>query len=202
MRKPNLLFLYKFVKYNIMYSFYGTWPWYVSGFLIAAVMLTLIYFGKNFGMSSNLRTMCSALGAGKSAEFFRFDWKAQRWNLTVVLGAMLGGFIATHYMSDGSGVNLNPKTVTELQQMNIDAPEGKLLPDALTSSEALQDPKILAILLVGGLLVGFGTRYAGGCTSGHAISGLSNLQLPSLIAVIGFFIGGLIMSWLLLPLIF
>lgn len=185
-----------------MYSFYGTWPWYVSGFLIGAVMLMLIFFGKNFGMSSNLRTMCSALGAGKSAEFFRFDWKAQRWNLTVVLGAVLGGFIATHYMSDGSGVNINPKTIVELQQMNIDAPEGKLLPNALTSPEALQDPKILGILLIGGLLVGFGTRYAGGCTSGHAISGLSNLQLPSLIAVIGFFIGGLVMSWLLLPLIF
>jgi uncharacterized membrane protein YedE/YeeE len=185
-----------------MYSFYGTWPWYVSGFLIGAVMLMLIYFGKNFGMSSNLRTMCSALGAGKSAEFFRFDWKAQRWNLTVVLGAVLGGFIATHYMSDGSGVNINPKTIIELQQMNIDEPQGKLLPNALVGPEALQDPKILAILLIGGLLVGFGTRYAGGCTSGHAISGLSNLQLPSLIAVIGFFIGGLIMSWLLLPLIF
>ena len=185
-----------------MYSFYGTWPWYVSGFLIGAVMLALIFFGKNFGMSSNLRTMCSALGAGKNTEFFRFDWKAQRWNLVVVLGAMIGGFIATHYLSDGSGVAINPKTVIELQQMNIDAPNGKLLPDALTSADAIQSPKILAILLIGGLLVGFGTRYAGGCTSGHAISGLSNLQLPSLIAVIGFFIGGLVMSWLLLPLIF
>lgn len=185
-----------------MYSFYGTWPWYISGFLIAAVMLTLILFGKSFGMSSNLRTMCSALGAGKSAEFFRFDWKAQRWNLVVILGAALGGYIATHYMSDGTGVNLNPKTVTELQQMNIDAPDGKLIPDAFVSPEALQSPKILAILLIGGILVGFGTRYAGGCTSGHAISGLSNLQLPSLIAVIGFFIGGLAMSWIILPLIF
>ena len=184
-----------------MYSFYGTWPWYISGLLIGAVMLSLILFGKNFGMSSNLRTMCSAMGAGKTAEFFNFDWKTQRWNLTVVLGAMLGGFIATHYLSDGSGVNLNPQTVVELRQMNIDEPQGKLLPDALTSPEALQSPKILAILLIGGILVGFGTRYAGGCTSGHAISGLSNLQLPSLIAVIGFFIGGLIMSWLLLPLI-
>ncbi|RYJ44341.1 YeeE/YedE family protein [Flavobacterium beibuense] len=184
-----------------MYSFYGTWPWYISGLLIGAVMLSLILFGKNFGMSSNLRTMCSAMGAGKTAEFFNFDWKSQRWNLTVVLGAMLGGFIATHYLSDGSGVNLNPQTVVELRQMNIDEPQGKLLPDALTSAEALQSPKILAILLLGGILVGFGTRYAGGCTSGHAISGLSNLQLPSLIAVIGFFIGGLIMSWLLLPLI-
>ena len=164
-------------------------------------MLALIYFGKNFGMSSNLRTMCTVLGAGKNCDFFKFDWKTQRWNLTVVIGAMIGGFIATQYLSDGSGVKLNPQTVVELRQMNIDEPEGKLLPDALVSPEALQSPKILAILLVGGLLVGFGTRYAGGCTSGHAISGLSNLQLPSLIAVMGFFIGGLIMSWLLLPLI-
>jgi uncharacterized membrane protein YedE/YeeE len=185
-----------------MYSFYGTWAWYVAGPLLGLIMLLLIYFGKTFGMSSNLRTLCTVMGAGKKTEFFRFDWKSQRWNLVVVLGAMLGGFIATHYLSDGSGVNINPNTITELQQMNIDAPQGKLIPDALSSAEALQSPKILAILLIGGLLVGFGTRYAGGCTSGHAITGLSNLQLPSLIAVIGFFIGGLIMSWLLLPLIF
>lgn len=186
-----------------MYSFYGTWPWYISGLMIAGVMLSLIYFGNNFGMSSNLRTMCSILGAGKTSDFFRFDWKAQRWNLVVVLGAMIGGWIAVNYLTDPTiSVQLNPQTVTELRQMNIDEPNGKLLPDALTGSEALQTPKILGILLLGGLLVGFGTRYAGGCTSGHAISGLSNLQLPSLIAVIGFFIGGLVMSWLLLPLFF
>ncbi|OIQ20147.1 MAG: YeeE/YedE family protein [Flavobacterium sp. MedPE-SWcel] len=185
-----------------MYSFYGTWPWYISGLLIGGIMLLLIYFGKSFGMSSNLRTVCSAFGAGKNVKFFQFDWKSQRWNLVVVLGAMLGGYIATHYLSDGSGVNLNPQTVIELQELNIEPPEGKLLPDAIVGEDALKSPKILAILLFGGLLVGFGTRYGGGCTSGHAISGLSNLQLPSLIAVIGFFIGGLIMSWLLLPLFF
>ncbi|WP_294822469.1 YeeE/YedE thiosulfate transporter family protein [uncultured Flavobacterium sp.] len=186
-----------------MYSFFGTWPWYISGFIIGAVMLALIYFGKTFGMSSNLRTLCTIMGAGKTSEFFRFDWKAQRWNLAVVVGAMIGGFIAVAFLSDGTGVQLNPKTVNELQQIHIDTPaKGELLPQSLTSAEALQDPKIIGILLLGGLLVGFGTRYAGGCTSGHAITGLSNLQLPSLIAVIGFFIGGLLMSWIFLPLIF
>ncbi len=186
-----------------MESLYGTWPWYVSGFLIGSVMLALLYFGKTFGMSSNLRTMCTMLGAGKTSGFFRFDWKTQRWNLVVVLGAMIGGYIAVHFLSDPAQmVQVNPQTVTELQAMHIDAPNGKLLPDALTGADALQSPKIWGILLLGGLLVGFGTRYAGGCTSGHAITGLSNLQLPSLIAVIGFFIGGLIMSWLLLPLLF
>ena len=181
---------------------YGTWPWYISGLLIAIVMLLLIYFGKSFGMSSNLRTLCSMGGAGKFSDFFKPDWREQKWNLMVVLGAMIGGFIAYNYLSDGSGVNINPQTVTELQAMNIDAPNGKLLPDVFAGDDALKNPKTIAILLIGGILVGFGTRYAGGCTSGHAISGLSNLQLPSFIAVIGFFIGGLLMSWILLPLIF
>ncbi|MGS2739827.1 YeeE/YedE family protein [Sinomicrobium sp. M5D2P17] len=177
-------------------------PWYLSGILIGAVMLLLIYMGKNFGMSSNLRTLCSALGSGKYSGFFRFDWKAQRWNLVVVLGAMIGGFITVHFLSDGSGVNLNPETVAQLAQMNIDAPQGRLLPGAIFGMEHALTPKGLLILLGGGFLVGFGARYAGGCTSGHAISGISNLQLPSVIAVIGFFLGGLLMSHFILPLIF
>ena len=165
-------------------------------------MLLLTYFGKNFGMSSNLRTMCSMAGAGKFSDFFKFDWREQKWSLAIVLGAILGGFIAYNFLSDGSGVQLNPQTITQLQALQIDAPDGKLLPDAIFSIEMMQTPKGFAILLIGGLLIGFGTRYAGGCTSGHAISGLSNLQLPSFVAVVGFFIGGLLMAHLLLPIIF
>ena len=186
-----------------MYSFYGTWPWYISGFLLGAIMLSLIYFGKTFGMSSNLRTLCTISGAGKFSSFFKFDWKTQRWNLVVVLGAMIGGFIAVNYLSDGSGVQINPQTISQLQEMKIDTPvNGNLLPEKFTSAESIFTPKIFGFMLFGGLLVGFGARYAGGCTSGHAITGMSNLQLPSLIAVIGFFIGGLIASHFLLPLIF
>ncbi|NBL64104.1 YeeE/YedE family protein [Flavobacterium sp. NST-5] len=185
-----------------MYSFYGTWPWYISGFLIGVVMLSLIYFGKTFGMSSNLRTLCSIGGAGKFSDFFRFDWKSQRWNLVVVLGAMVGGFIAVHFLSDGSGVQLNPGTLVKLQEMNVDLPDGKLLPEKFTTIENVFTPKIFLFMILGGFLVGFGSRYAGGCTSGHAITGLSNLQLPSLIAVIGFFVGGLFAAHFLLPLIF
>jgi uncharacterized membrane protein YedE/YeeE len=181
---------------------FQTWPWYVSGFLIGMIMLSLIYFGKAFGMSSNLRSLCSMAGAGKYVSFFDFDWKSQRWNLVVVLGAMLGGFVAVHFMSDASNVDINPNTIAQLAQLGIDAPNGKLMPDALFGTQIWQSPKSILILLIGGILIGFGTRYAGGCTSGHAISGLSNLQLPSLKAVIGFFIGGLIMAHFLLPLIF
>jgi uncharacterized membrane protein YedE/YeeE len=181
---------------------FQTWPWYVSGFLIGMVMLSLTYFGKSFGMSSNLRTLCSMTGVGKQVSFFDFDWKAQRWNLLVVLGSMLGGFVAVHFMSDASNVSINPKTIAQLAQLGIDAPNGKLLPNALFGNDIFQSPKMIFILIIGGVLIGFGARYASGCTSGHAISGLSNLQIKSLKAVIGFFIGGLIMSHFILPLIF
>ncbi|UFH45966.1 YeeE/YedE family protein [Flavobacterium galactosidilyticum] len=180
---------------------FQTWSWYVSGFIIGMIMLCLIYFGKTFGMSSNLRSLCSIAGLGKRVSFFDFDWKAQRWNLVVVLGAMLGGFVAVHYMSAPSNVSINPQTIEQLAEMGIDAPNGKLMPEALFGTEIFQSPKIILILLIGGILIGFGSRYAGGCTSGHAISGLSNLQIPSLKAVIGFFVGGLIMAHFLLPLL-
>ena len=179
-----------------------TWPWYVSGILIGVAMLLLIYFGKTFGMSSNLRTLCSIGGAGKFVPFFDFDWRAQRWNLAVVLGAMAGGFVGANVLSDPSNVSLNPTTVAQLRDLGFDAPQGKLLPDALYSTHAATDPKVVFILLVAGVLIGFGSRYAGGCTSGHAIQGISNLQLPSLKAVVGFFIGGLIMAHFILPMIF
>lgn len=194
--------LYFCRKYVFMEIFTQTWHWAISGFLIGFVMLLLTYFGKTFGMSSNLRSLCSMTGIGKKVSFFDWDWKSQRWNLIVVLGAMIGGYVAVHFLSDSSNVAINPETISQLQSLGFDAPNGKLLPDFLFGSDALQSPKMIAILIIGGILIGFGSRYAGGCTSGHAISGLSNFQLPSLKAVIGFFIGGLIMSHFVLPLLF
>lgn len=179
-----------------------SWPWYISGPLIALTMFLLLYVGKRFGMSSNLRTLCSICGAGKTSEFFRFDWKSQRWNLLVVLGAIIGGFIAAHGLSDNQVPDLNPKTVSQLEALHIYSAGSAYAPTELYGTEAFSDPKVLALLLVGGLFVGFGSRYAGGCTSGHTISGISNLQIPSVLATIGFFIGGLIVVHLLFPIIF
>lgn len=178
------------------------WPWYVSGPLISLVMLLLVYFGKTFGMSSNLSTLCSMAGAGKFADFFKFDWKAERWNLTVVLGAIIGGFLATQFLSDGTAIALSEATVQDLEKFGFTNIGKTLLPPEIYDWENTLSPKGLSLLLIAGFLVGFGTRYANGCTSGHAISGLSNLQLPSLIAVIGFFAGGLIMTHFILPLLF
>jgi len=178
------------------------WPWYVAGPLIALIMFLLIFMGKQFGMSSNLRTICTLCGADGKASFFDFNWRAQKWNLTVIIGAAIGGFIAMNFLTPNPAVNINPETVSTLQNLGFDSAGKAYLPNELYSLEALTNWKALSILIIGGFLIGFGARWAGGCTSGHAISGLSNLQLPSLIAVVGFFIGGLVMVHLLFPLIF
>ena len=178
------------------------WPWYVSGPCIAIIMYLLLYFGKTFGMSSNLSTLCAIGGAGKHAEFFKFDWKNNRWNLVVVLGAVFGGFIAHYFLSNPINMDLSEATVNDLTALGFNDVGKSLLPPELFSWDAVFSIKGMLILIVGGFLVGFGTRYAGGCTSGHAITGLSSLQLPSLIAVIGFFIGGLIMIHLIFPILF
>ncbi|WP_010135126.1 YeeE/YedE family protein [Ochrovirga pacifica] len=175
------------------------WPWYVSGFLIALVLFLLLMMGNRFGMSSNLRTLCTICGAGKKTSFFQFDWKAQKWNLLVAIGAVIGGFIAANFLSIQDGVEISQETVESLKVYGITSSETSYLPTEMFVDVS---PKNILLLSVGGFLVGFGARYAGGCTSGHAISGLSNLQLPSLIAVIGFFIGGLIMIHVFYPFIF
>jgi uncharacterized membrane protein YedE/YeeE len=174
------------------------WPWYVSGAVIVFVMALLLFFGKSFGLSSNFRTICAACGAGKNIPFFDFDWKSQIWNLWFLVGAALGGYITVHFLSDNAPVKISEDTIADLKALGIGAPQG-LQPMEIFGQEAWSSVSGWILLLGGGILIGFGTRYAGGCTSGHAISGLSNLQLPSLIAVIGFFIGGLTMTWLILP---
>ncbi|AKD05870.1 YeeE/YedE family protein [Pontibacter korlensis] len=177
------------------------WPWYTSGAVIALVMVLLLFFGKSFGFSSNLRVICAACGAGKHVKFFDFDWRSQLWNLLFLLGAIIGGLISSEFLAGDDAVQISQATIQDLSVLGISAPDD-LQPEEIFSLDALFTVRGFLILLIGGFMIGFGSRYAGGCTSGHAISGLSNLQLPSLIAVIGFFIGGLITTWVLLPLIF
>ncbi len=177
------------------------WSWWFSGIMIAAIMFFLLYFGQSFGFSSNLRTICAAAGLGKSAKFFDFNWKAQIWNLVFLVGAILGGLIAREFLSTDAPVLISEATIQDLSKLGIAAPES-LQPAELFGLDAVLSIKGFLLLAFGGLMVGFGSRYAGGCTSGHAISGLSDLQIPSLIAVMGFFIGGLLMTYLFLPLIF
>ena len=177
------------------------WPWWFSGMIISAIMFFLLFFGKSFGFSANLRTMCTIAGAGKKVKFFDFNWKTQIWNLVFLVGAILGGFIAHEFLSYEKPLVLAESTVKDLAAYGFSAPS-ETQPAELFSWEAVLTVKGFLILAVGGLLVGFGSRYAGGCTSGHAISGISDLQVPSMIAVVGFFIGGLVMTYLIFPLSF
>ena len=176
------------------------WPWYVAGPAIAFVLFLMFYFGRSFGVSSNLETLCTIGGAGNG--YFKKDWRARKWSLIFVIGIIIGGFISSHYLMPSQAIELNPTTISELADLGFADAGSKYIPDEIFSSENLGSAKGIAILLFAGLCIGFGTRYAGGCTSGHAITGLSSLQLPSLIAVIGFFAGGLLMVWFLFPLIF
>lgn len=176
------------------------WPWYVSGALIALVMALMLYFGKSFGVSANFRTVCSALGAGKKVSFFRFDWKSQIWNLVFLIGAALGGAVVYLWLSDNSAPAISAATIQDLTALGIAAPTSPN-PNELFGADSVFSIKGFLLLFGGGILVGFGARWAGGCTSGHAISGISALQVPSIVAVVGFFAGGLLMTHLLLPLI-
>lgn len=176
-------------------------PWYIAGPVIGlTVPLLLIIGGKMFGVSANLRHACAACNFG-NVEFFNYDWKkAGYWNLTFLAGSVMGGFLGGYVFANPEPIQLAASTVTDLQAMGINDFSG-LVPNDLFSWSSLSSPLGFTVLVLGGFLVGFGARYAGGCTSGHAISGLSDLQLASLIAVIGFFAGGLLMTHLIYPLI-
>ena len=176
-----------------------SWHWSASGAAIALILFLLAWNGKVFGVSTIFRNFCGLAGARDS--FFRFDYREDGWRLFFLAGAMVGGFFAGILFPDTRAVDLNPATIAALADWGIAYPgadsQGRgLFPDELLRWNNLQ---AWLIALGGGFLLGFGSRYADGCTSGHAITGLSHLQLPSLLTVIGFFIGGLLMTHFFLP---
>jgi len=176
------------------------WPWYVAGPLIGlTVPLLLIMGNKRLGVSSSLRHICAACFPA-NISFFKYDWKREAWNLFFVLGIFIGGMIAGSLLKDPQPIHINPKLMTELQQYHISDYQS-LMPTDIFNWHALFSAKGLLLTVFGGFLVGFGTRYAGGCTSGHAIMGLSSLQWPSLVATICFMAGGFIMANIFLPMI-
>jgi uncharacterized membrane protein YedE/YeeE len=176
------------------------WPWYVAGPLIGLMVPALLILGnKTFGVSSSLRHICAAC-VPFDISYFNYQWKKETWNLFFVGGILAGAFLATTFLLNGQPVNINPKLVTELGKYGITDYHSQV-PMQLFNWQQLFTIKGFILIVAGGFLVGFGTRYAGGCTSGHSIMGLSNLQMPSLIATICFMAGGFIMANLILPFI-
>jgi len=176
------------------------WPWYIAGPLIGLTVPALLILGnKSFGISSSFRHACAACIPSKIS-FFKYNWKKETWNLFFVSGIFLGAVIAVSFIPNPNPMELNPQLVEELNTYGISNYDN-LVPADVFVWDSLLSLKGIFIIVIGGFLVGFGTRYAGGCTSGHVIMGLSNLQWPSLIATICFMLGGLIMANLLLPLV-
>jgi uncharacterized membrane protein YedE/YeeE len=174
------------------------WPWYTAGLIIGLIVPALLILGnKHFGISSNLRHICAACFPA-DIKFFKYDWKKEIWNFYFVGGILVGGFIAAQFLSNGQDILVNPKLVEELSNYGI-SDYSKIVPVDLFTLDKLFTLKGFIMMVGGGFLVGFGTRYAGGCTSGHAIMGLSNLQWPSLVATICFMVGGFIMANFILP---
>ncbi len=172
------------------------WPWYISGPLLGLMVPLLLFItNKQFGVSSNFRHICAMI-APKSINFFNYDWKQEAWNLVLILGTVVGALIAHAFLNPTIGVG--DDTYAILHQQGVQSFDG-FAPADIFSWEGLFTLRGFIMIVVGGFLVGFGTRYANGCTSGHAIMGLSMLNVNSLIAVVGFFIGGLVMTYLVLP---
>lgn len=173
------------------------WPWYVAGPLIGLLVPLLLFFGKSFGVSSTLKHICAAC-VPLDIKYFKYNWKAENWNLNFIAGVLIGGFLTGQFILGDGKVDISMTTVEELKALGI-TDFNTYLPKDIFSWESLLSFRGLVFMVLGGFLVGFGTRYANGCTSGHSISGLANLQFGSLIATISFFIGGLIMTHLFLP---
>ena len=174
------------------------WPWYVAGTLIGLTVPALLILGnKHFGISSSLRHVCAACLPG-NISFFQYDWRKEIWNLFFVAGILIGGIVATLFLANPEGVQVSENTVRDLQELGVQV-DNNLMPASIFSWENFFTLKGLIFFVIGGFMVGFGTRYAGGCTSGHAIMGISNLQLPSVIATCCFMAGGFIMTHLFLP---
>ena len=176
------------------------WPWYVAGAIVGLTVPALLLLGnKHFGISANLRHTCAAC-LPANIKFFQYDWKKEVWNFFFVGGILIGAFLATQFLSSPEPVKVAPALLSELKNYGIED-HSKVLPRELFSFNALLSLRGLIMLIGGGFLVGFGARYAGGCTSGHAIMGISDLQVPSMIATASFMAGGFLMANVLLPFI-
>lgn len=177
------------------------WHWSIAGILIGLTVPLLYLIGnKPFGISSSFRHICAACIPG-NVLYFKYDWKKETWNIFFVVGILIGGLVGSTVLANPEPIKIAASTQEQLAQLGV-KDFSQLVPTDIFSFSGLFTIKGFILIVVGGFLVGFGTRYAGGCTSGHSITGISNFQLSSLIATICFMLGGFITTWLFLPLIF
>jgi hypothetical protein len=176
----------------------GQWPWYVGGPLIGLFVPLLLLLGnKQLGVSGSLRAICAAVAPSR-VEFFRYDWKATGlWNIAFAIGLLVGAAL-TVAISGAPTPALSLATRDAIASLGVTNVSG-LVPTEIFSWRSLLTARGATCMLGGGFLVGFGSSYAGGCTSGHGVMGLAAKEVASLIAVCGIFAGGLLATYLLLP---
>lgn len=176
------------------------WPWYVAGPLIGLTVPLLLLIGnKTFGISSSLRQICAAC-VPSGARYFNYDWKSDVWKLYFVAGLFIGGAIAAYLLTNDAQIMVAPAIVDNLAQYGI-SDYTHAYPSELFNLSSILSLRGFLLIIIGGFLVGFGTRYGNGCTSGHAIMGISNFHWPSLVATIAFMAGGFFAANILMPLI-
>ncbi len=176
------------------------WPWYVTGPLIG-LYVPVLYFlvNRHFGVSSTFRDFCAAVLRPK-VPYFQYEWKDHRWRMVFVVGIVIGGFLSRSALTLAARDMISEHTLSALSSLGV-RDFTSLVPQDLFSLGSLMTVRGFLLVVGGGFLVGFGTRYAEGCTSGHAIHGISTFQRASLVATLCFFLGGLFSTYFLLPVI-
>ncbi len=176
------------------------WPWYIAGPLIGLFVPILLLLGnRQFGISNNLRHLCAVVVPGR-LQYFRYDWRAAGlWNLAFLAGILVGALVSARLVGVPD-VAIAPETREWLVERGV-REFGGLVPGDIFNWSSLLTVRGVIMIVGGGFLVGFGTAYAGGCTSGHAIAGLAVFEWASLVAVTAFFAGGLLGTHVLLPLL-
>ena len=157
--------------------------WYIAGPLLGLMVpLLLVLKEKQFGISSSYHYILSLLPTRIS--YFNYDRRQDQWQVFFAIGLILSGFVAIQFFGFSDAFVVLPMKKYTVQASNI-----------YQLNNAVE-------FFIGGILVGFGARYANGCTAGHCIMGCSQFALSSILATICFFIGGLIGSYFVVPQLF
>ena len=146
-----------------------------------------------------MRDICAII-APKKIAYFNYNWREYLWRVLFVAGITFGGFVGATALKSPGMIQISGGVRQILASFNV-TDYSALVPLNLFSWASLLTLRGFTLVVVGGFLVGFGTRYADGCTSGHTIHGISNFHRSSIIASLCFFAGGLFTTYVVLPLL-
>lgn len=159
-----------------------SWSPYVAGILIGLLQIpAFMIMSTALGTSSSYVTAAVNLGQFFDTSILEISYAKQHfegaknyWQLFVVVGIIIGAFLSSR-LSGTKRSDISP-----------------IWTNALCSSTRLTR---FIMAFIGGFIMLLGARIADGCTSGHGISGVSQLTIGSMIAVFCMFVGGIITAF-------